>query len=62
MAVGLMLLVISLVLPRIVGLSAETYTGVCAAILGLGGLVTTVRGWREANRLLVLLRGEFLPD
>lgn len=52
MAVGVMLLVISLALPRIGGLSAETYTGICAAILGLGGLVTTVRGWREANRLL----------
>jgi hypothetical protein len=52
MVFGAGLAVVSLALPRVVSLSETAYGGVCAALLGLGALGTTVRGWRAANRLL----------
>jgi uncharacterized membrane protein len=51
MALGILVLLVSLLLPRL-HLPEEVYAGVCAAVLGLGALVLTVRGWRTANRLL----------
>jgi hypothetical protein len=52
MALGALVALVGLVLPRVVELPEAVYAGVCAAILGLGSLVLTVRGWRLANRLL----------
>jgi uncharacterized membrane protein len=52
MAVGVLVLLVSLLLPRVRGLPDAAYGGVCAAVLGVGALVMTVRGWRAANRLL----------
>jgi hypothetical protein len=51
MALGAVLVVVALVLPHVASLSDSTYGAVCAALLGVGALVSTVRGWRLANRL-----------
>jgi uncharacterized membrane protein len=48
---GVTVAVVSLLLPRIVPLPEPVYSGICAAVLGLGAVVLTVRGWRAANRL-----------
>jgi uncharacterized membrane protein len=48
---GVTVAAVSLLLPRIVRLPEPVYTGICAGLLGLGGMVLTVRGWRAANRL-----------
>jgi hypothetical protein len=50
MALGVVLTLVALLLPS-VGLPEAAYGGVCAAVLGAGALVMTVRGWRTANRL-----------
>jgi uncharacterized membrane protein len=52
MTLGIALILASLLLPRLVSLTQATYGAVCAALLGVGALVMTVRGWRAANRLL----------
>jgi uncharacterized membrane protein len=52
MALGIVVLLVSLLLPLVVNLPEAAYRGVCAALLGGGALVMTVRGWRAANRLL----------
>ena len=48
---GITVVAVSLLLPRIMRLPEPVYSGVCAGILGLGAMVLTVRGWRAANRL-----------
>jgi len=52
MVLGAILVLVSLALPRLGGVSPSMYAGGCAAVVGLGSLVLTVRGWRGANRLL----------
>jgi hypothetical protein len=56
-ALGVAVVVIALGLPFIVNLPLPVYTGICAAVLGLGSLIMAVRGWRTANRLLRERRG-----
>jgi uncharacterized membrane protein len=53
---GVVLTAVSLLLPRIVRLPEAVYTAVCGALLGVGALVLTVRGWRAANRLQLTRR------
>ena len=57
MALGTLVLVVALALPRVAELRDSVYSGVCAGVLGLGAVVMTVRGWRLANRLLRERRG-----
>jgi SdpI/YfhL protein family len=57
MALGAVLVLVALALPRLAGLPESTYAGICAGLLGVGSLVLTVRGWRIANRLLRERRG-----
>ena len=52
MALGAVSTLVALILPRVAGLPSSAYSGVCAAALGVGGLILTVRGRRLANRLL----------
>jgi uncharacterized membrane protein len=52
MTLGAALTLLALVLPWVVSLPEGVYTGICAAVLGLGSLILSVRGWRAANRLL----------
>jgi hypothetical protein len=52
MALGILVLLVSLLLPRLKSLPEGVYSGTCAAVLGVGTVVLTVRGWRTANRLL----------
>ncbi|MFL5331611.1 MAG: SdpI family protein, partial [Geminicoccaceae bacterium] len=47
---GLAEMAAALLLPRITRLRPDAYAGACAALLAVGGLVVTVRGWRAANR------------
>jgi uncharacterized membrane protein len=51
-ALGVGLLLVSLLLPRLVPVSEAAYGGACAALLGLGAMAMTVRGWCAANRML----------
>jgi hypothetical protein len=44
--------VLSLGLPAVVGLRGSGFAIVAAAVLVVGSLLITVRGWRAANRLL----------
>jgi hypothetical protein len=43
---------VALVLPYVARLHESIYAAICAALLGLGSLILSVRGWRLANRLL----------
>jgi uncharacterized membrane protein len=52
MALGTVLVLVALALPRVAGVTGNTYAIVCAGILGLGSLMLTLRGWRTANRLI----------
>lgn len=52
MALGSLVLVLALVLPRVAELPSALQALVCAGVLGIGAMVLTVRGWRFANRLL----------
>ena len=56
MGLGVVVLLVALLLPVLIRLPEGVYTGVCAAVLGLGSLVLSVRGWRAANRMLRELR------
>jgi uncharacterized membrane protein len=51
-ALGVVLLAVTLLLPRILQLQDEIYAGISAAVLGFGSMLLAVRGWRLANRLL----------
>jgi uncharacterized membrane protein len=44
--------IVALVLPHVARLHESIYAAICAALLGLGSLILSVRGWRLANRLL----------
>jgi hypothetical protein len=57
MALGALVLVLALVLPRVAGLPSELSALACSGVLGAGALILTVRGWRFANRLLRERRG-----
>ena len=52
MVLGTVILVVALVLPRVAKISDSTYGAVCAALLVVGSIVSTLRAWRLANRLL----------
>jgi uncharacterized membrane protein len=52
LVLGIVVMLVSLLLPRLFSLPEPIYGGVCAALLGVGALMMTVRGWRAANRLL----------
>jgi formate hydrogenlyase subunit 3/multisubunit Na+/H+ antiporter MnhD subunit len=56
MALGGIVVLVGLFLPLVVPLRREAYVGICAAILGLGSMILTTRGWRAANRMLRELR------
>jgi uncharacterized membrane protein len=56
-ALGTLVTVLALVLPRLAYVRSDTYAAVCAAILGVGSLILAVRGWRLANQLLRKRRG-----
>ncbi len=49
---GVTLAAVSLLLARVVRLPEPLYAAVCAGWLSVGAMVMTIRGWREANRLL----------
>jgi uncharacterized membrane protein len=52
MALGVVVLIVTLALPRVAGLPESAYQGISAALVGLGSLVLAVRGWLTANRML----------
>jgi hypothetical protein len=56
-ALGTLVAVVGIALPRAIALPPEAYAGICAGILGIGSLLLAVRGWRLANRLLRERRG-----
>jgi SdpI/YfhL protein family len=56
MALGGIVVLVGLFLPLLLPLRREAYVAICAAILGLGSLILTTRGWRGANRMLRELR------
>jgi uncharacterized membrane protein len=58
MILGAAIVVVAVALPRLPGFPESAYAGVCAGILAVGALISTVRGWRLANRLLRARRGE----
>ena len=62
MALGAMVVLVGLFLPLVVPLRQEAYTGICAAILGVGSLILATRGWRAANRMLRELRDDGAPS
>jgi uncharacterized membrane protein len=51
-ALGALLVVLSLGLPAVAGVRGTGFAIVAAAMAVVGSLLTTVRGWRAANRLL----------
>jgi uncharacterized membrane protein len=57
MRLGAVIVVVAVGLPLVATLPEPVYTGICAAILGVGSLILAVRGWRLANRLLRERRG-----
>jgi uncharacterized membrane protein len=44
--------IVALALPHVARLHETIYAAACAALLGFGSLILSVRGWRLANRLL----------
>jgi uncharacterized membrane protein len=52
MTLGAILTLVALVLPVVRPMPESVYTAICAALLGLGSMVFSVRGWRAANRML----------
>jgi hypothetical protein len=52
MVLGGIVAIIALGLPLVVNLHETIYAGICAAFLGVGSLILSVRGWRLANRML----------
>lgn len=57
LSVGLVLLMLTLLLPLVPGVTEETYTFGLAGILILGVLSSCILGWRRANRLFAERRG-----
>ena len=56
-ALGTLVTIVGIALPRVVRLSPDAYAGICAGLLGIGSLILAVRGWVLANRLLRERRG-----
>jgi uncharacterized membrane protein len=52
MALGTLLLLVALVLPRVVPVSVPAYAAICAVVLVIGATIGMIRAWRLANRLL----------
>jgi uncharacterized membrane protein len=52
MVLGGVAAIIALVLPHVARLHETIYVGTCAALLGVGSLILSVRRWRLANRML----------
>ena len=52
MALGVVVALVALLLPGLVRLQENEYAGISATVLGIGALLSAVRGWRLANRLL----------
>lgn len=52
MALGAVVVLVTLLLPHLVRLRENEYAGLSAMVLGIGALLSAVRGWRLANRLL----------
>ena len=50
--VGIVLLLLALLLPRVSSGSTPAYAAIFAIVLALGSAVAILRGWRLANRLL----------
>jgi hypothetical protein len=50
-ALGVLLAVIALMLPKVVLIAPQGYQLVCAAVLVGGSAISTLRTWRYANRL-----------
>jgi uncharacterized membrane protein len=57
MALGALLLLVALGLPRIVALPPVAYGLVCTLVLVTGSMIAVIRAWRLANRLLRERRG-----
>src|SRR3954470_14214204 len=57
MALGAFLATVALGLPLLANFRSGIYAGICGAILAVGSLLLTVRGWRLANQLLRKQRG-----
>ena len=52
MLLGAVLLLLALGLPRVATISRGAYAVTCTIVLVIGSMISTVRGWRLANRLL----------
>jgi SdpI/YhfL family protein len=52
MLLGGAVAILALALPHVARLDPTIYAGICAALLGLGSMILSIRGWRLANRLL----------
>jgi hypothetical protein len=52
MALGALLLLVALGVPRVVALPPAAYALTCTGVLVIGAAIGTVRWWRLANRLL----------
>jgi uncharacterized membrane protein len=52
MALGALLLIVALGVPRVVALPPAVYALTCTVVLVIGAAICTARGWRLANRLL----------
>jgi uncharacterized membrane protein len=57
-ALGLLLVVLSVGLPTIAGLRGSGFAIVAAAVAVVGSMIITIHGWRAANRLLRDRRGD----
>ena len=51
-ALGLLLVALSIGLPVITGLGGSGFAVVAAGVTVVGSVLITIRGWRSANRLL----------
>jgi uncharacterized membrane protein len=50
--VGIVLLLVAFLLPRLGLGSSPAYAAVCVGVLAVGSFLATLRGWRLASRLL----------
>jgi uncharacterized membrane protein len=60
-ALGALLLALSLGLPALAGVRGSGFAIIATAVAVVGSLLTTVRGWRAANRLLRERRAASAP-
>ena len=52
MLLGAVLLLVALGLPRVAAIPRVAYAVTCTIVLVIGSMISMVRGWRLANRLL----------